>query len=57
MFVLDLCDFFCLSSYRFSGSFDEIRKPTGVGPGNRSFVPAGRFARSKTALQLRTVKP
>lgn len=47
MFVLALFDFFCLSPFRFSITFDEIRKPTGGGPGLRSFVLAGLFARNK----------
>ncbi len=57
MFVLALFDFFCLSSFEFSITFDEIRRPTGGGRDLRSFVPAGLFARSKTALQLRSAKP
>jgi hypothetical protein len=57
MFVLDLFDFFCLSSFRLSDSFDEIRRPTGGSSSLRSFVPAGLFARSKMALHLRSAKP
>ena len=41
MFVLGLFDFFCLSSFRLSDSFDVVRRPNGGGSGLRSFVPAG----------------
>ncbi len=47
MFVLDLFDFFCLSSFRFSDSFDGIHRPTGGGSGLRSFVPARLFTQSE----------
>lgn len=56
-FVLDLFDFFCLSSFRLSDSFDGIHGPTSGGPGLRSFVPARLFTRSKRGLQLRPAKP
>jgi hypothetical protein len=56
-FVLNLFDFFCLSSFKLLDSFDGKRGPSGGGLGLRSSVSARLFAQSKLALQLRTAKP